>query len=189
MIELEINLGEIEVLVMGKYLPLRYQSYEENISVANVLIDILAERLTRKYDGDFSFEIISIDRGCIKIKLKIIWKKVCKNTERAIIITAALATIAASAKTLFSDEQTDPIKFKAHGIECEARYSDSKFIIGCSVVVSSGDTLSQIVDQVNFSPFSKNQVLSATFLRNRNCFIDDNMNLLRLNPMFTTLKK
>lgn len=174
----EIEIGELSILVMGVHLSLRNQPYEEKKRVATELGNIISCRLNDQFEGDFRFEIISIENGCIKVKLKLFWEIACKNAEKATYITAALVTIAVGAQQLFGDEEPK-ITIKGGGITCEAKYSGNNFIQGCHYIAKTGDNLSTIVSNFSFTPYTKKQAMVALYRKNKHAFYKDNMNNLK----------
>lgn len=183
MSEFEIELGEIDVLIMGVHLSLRRQTDEQKILVANSIAEILAQRLNEKFEGIFNFEIVSVESGCIKVKLRLFWKGVGELlTPPALIIT-----ILAGAHTLWAADEKKTV-FTASGIKCEAKYSGGNLIKGCHVTVHEGESLSEIVNTYDYRRFTLNQVIVATFLKNKDQFIDGNMNKLPVGVMLVLPK-
>ncbi len=171
--EFEIELGEIDVLIMGVYLSLRRQTHEQKILVANSIAEIIIQRLDEKFEGKFRLEIVSVENGCIKVKLRLFWK----GMGELLAPPALLIGILVGIQSLGAPDE-DKTLFTASGIKCEAKYAGGNLIKGCHITVRDGESLSEIVGIYDYKPYTLNQAIVATFLKNENQFIDRNMNKL-----------
>jgi FimV-like protein len=173
-----IEVGDLSILVMGVHLSLRKQRWDEKLRVANALGARITDQLGERFGGHFRFEVVAIEDGCIKVRLKLIWQTVCDSAERAIIITAALATIATSVPQLIPGRDGEALR--CGGIQVEARYDGGDFSPGCHYVTEAGDSLGRLVAPYAGRPHTLNQVMVATFRKNPHAFIDGNMNRLQV---------
>lgn len=184
-----IEIGELSVLVMGVHLSLRKQPRAEKERVAHEIGRIVTRRLAERFEGSFRYEIVAIEDGCIKVRLKLFWDTIVNNAEKAIVIAAALVTIATGAPDLI--KPNDPGPFQCGGITVTARYDGSDFTPGCHYIAESGDSLGRIAERYPQGVYTRNQVMVAMFLRNPAAFIDGNMNRLKAGGLivFPTLKE
>ena len=64
------HIGELEVLVMGKALPIHKIPYYEKEVIAKSLLVELEANIANNFELSAQFEIIAIYDGCIKVNLK-----------------------------------------------------------------------------------------------------------------------
>jgi FimV-like protein len=184
-----IEIGELSILVMGVHLSLRKHARAEKERVAHEIGRIVTGRLAERFEGAFRYEIVAIEDGCIKVRLKLFWDTAVKSAEKAIFITAALVTIATSAPDLIGPKDATPLQ--CGGITVTARYDGSDFTPGCHYIAESGDSLGGIAERYPQGVYTRNQVMVAMFLKNPAAFIDGNMNRLKAGGLivFPTLKE
>ena len=169
-----IKLGVLDVLIMGKYLPLNNLPYSHQKDIVYELTEILGSNLVRQYGGEFSFEILNYNHGCIKGKIKVTW----------ILIAGLAGAVCAypelkdGAKELWNDTNS-VIEFVANGQKCKAKFIDEQFVDGLYGPIKKGETLGEIVNKLECGSYTKEQIMIAIFNQNRNAFINDNINLIK----------
>lgn len=175
--EQRLPLGELDVLIMGKVLPIRRAPAAEQRAIAQALIGQMNERIARRYDFRIDFDIIEIRDGCIRVKFSLV-----------LTLSGALGATAAAvaqypdfkqgAKELW-DDANEAIEYMAEGRACTARYTGARFTDRLYGPVPEGHTLSQIAAELDCGGVTAEQVMIAVFEANREHFIDDNLNRLR----------
>ena len=175
-----IEIGEIDVLIMGKFLPLRNLPYSQQNKIVIELTRIIGINLEKRYGGRFSFEIISIESGCIKGKIKITWVLIASLASAI----CAYPSLKEGAKELWNDA-SPVIEFVANGQKCEARFSDENFIDGLYGPIKKGETLGEIADKIICINHTKEQIMVAIFNSNQDAFINSNINLIKAGKVIT----
>ena len=172
-----IPLGELDVLIMGKVLPIRRAPANEQRAIAEALVGQMNERIVRRFDFQLEFRILEINDGCIRVKFSL-----------ALALSGALGATAAAvaqypdfkegAKALWDDANA-VIEYMAEGRACTARYAGARLTERLYGPVPEGHTLSQIASELNCGGVTAEQVMIAVFEANREQFIDDNLNLVK----------
>lgn len=172
--EYSVALGTLEVSITGKYVPLRRLPYRLQEQIVLALIRLIGSNLERRFGGHFEFEILEIDSGCIKGKIRVTWF-VIGGLASAVVTYPALKT---GAQELWNDGKK-VIEYVVEGRSCEARFTDLDFIDSLYGPVTKGETLTGIASKLDCGDFTREQVMVSIFLGNAPAFIDGNMNLLR----------
>lgn len=175
-----IDLGEIEVTITGIHLPIRKMPYSEQESIAKELANLLKERLGKKYELDFEFEIIQISSGCIKAKYRL---KIIGGVATAIMGFVAMYGEFREGATKLWNDLENLIEFVASGRECRAYLSKNDLGIQIYGPVQEGDTLSGIASRVKescsgYGDLSQKQIMMAVYNHNRNAFADGNLDII-----------
>ena len=167
-----IDLGEIDVFIMGRSSALIDipQSMAEDI--VRDLTRRLGKILEKRFGGTFSFEVVSIDDGCIKAKLRIFW---CIAGTLAAMI-AGYPNLKAGAKQLWNDA-VPIITFVSEEKTYDAGFSGEKLLGGVYGQVKKNETLGEIVNKVGHGTYTRAQAMVAIYLYNKSAFAD-NVNLL-----------
>ncbi|WP_421863393.1 FimV/HubP family polar landmark protein [Motiliproteus sp.] len=168
-----IELGELDVFIMGKNLPLRNLPYHLQEQIVLNLSKILAHNLEETYGGAFSFNVISVEDGCIKGKLFVTWTLVA-GIAGAVI---AYPGLKAGAQELWNDGNA-VIEYFVEGRACEARFEGLDFINGLYGPVKKGDNLNKIASSFDCGDVTKEQIMVAIFHENPDAFPSKNMNLI-----------
>ena len=174
--EYVIELGELDVFIMGKHLPLKKLPYSFQKQIVLELSEILISNLENLYGGKFSFEILKVEDGCIKGKLLVTWSLIVGMAGGVI----AYPSLKAGARELWSDGSI-AINYVVEGRACEARYSSLDFINGLYGPVKEGDNLSSIAANFDCGAFNNEQVMVAIYNSNQKAFPKQNMNLILAN--------
>ena len=130
-----IEIGVLDVIIMGKYLPLNNLPYSDQREIVYELTKILGSNLEGKYGGEFSFEILNYKHGCIKGKIRITW----------ILIAGLAGAVCAypnlkdGAKELWNDTNS-VIEYFANGQKCVAKFADEQFVDGLYGPINSTPT-------------------------------------------------
>jgi FimV-like protein len=162
---------------MGKVLPIRKAPQNEQRAIAETLIERLSERITPRFPFQVEFSIGSIHDGCIRVKFDL---AIAQSGDR----DAAAATVANypdfkhNARTLW-DDSSDVVEFMAEGRACTARYAGSQMTDRLHGPVPNEASLLQIASKLDLGGNTREQAMIAIFEANRECFIDDNVNLLK----------
>ncbi len=169
-----LQIGVLEVLIMGKDLPIRNLPYSKQKLIAIELINRLNQNLSTKYPDTISFEITAINSGCIKVKLKTTWLLIGALTAGIV----AYPDFKAGAKELWNDGNR-VIEFVADGRMCSARFAGEQFIEGLYGPIKKGITLSEVVSSLDCGKNSPEQIMVAIYNANHNLFINENINFIR----------
>lgn len=182
--EFVIELGELDVLIMGKHLPLRRLPYSLQEQIVVELSEILAGNLEELYGGIFSFDLIKIEDGCIKAKLLVTWTLVVGIASGV----AAYPDLKAGAQELWNDGNTF-VEYVVEGRACEARFSGIDFVNGIYGPVKKGDNLSTIAAKFDCGDFTKEQIMVGIYNSNPEAFPTQNMNLILENKFLVVPRK
>ena len=172
-----LPIGELDVLIMGKVLPIRKAPQNEQRAIAETLIERLSERITPRFPFRVEFSIDSIHDGCIRVKFDL---TITQSGDR----DGGAATVASypdfkhNAKMLW-DDSSHIVEFMAEGRACTARYAGSQMMDRLHGPVPDGASLSQIASKLDWGGNTPEQAMIAIFEANRECFIDDNVNQLK----------
>lgn len=176
--EYVFELGELDVFIMGKHLPLRRLPFSLQEKIVLDLSEILVGNLESRYGGKFSFEILKIEDGCIKARLLLTWSLVVGMAGGII----AYPGLKAGAQELWNDGNA-VIEFVVEGRACEARFSGVDFINGIYGPVKKGESLSAIAASFDCGDFTEEQVMVAIYKANPEAFPTQNMNLILENEL------
>ena len=176
--ELIIELGELDVFIMGKNLPLANLPYSLQEQIILDLAEILAGNLEKLYGGTFSFEIIKTEDGCIKAKLLVTWTLVVGIASGI----AAYPNLKAGAQELWNDGNA-VIEYVVDGRACEARFAGIDFVNGIYGPVKEGDNLGTIAANFDCGDFTKEQIMVGIYNSNPEAFPTQNMNFILANKI------
>lgn len=172
--EYSIELGDLEVSITGKYLPLRRLPHLLQERIVLDLTGLIGSNLERRFGGHFTFEILAIDSGCIRGRIHVTWI-VIGSLAPAVIAYPGLKT---GAQELWDDGKK-VIEYVVEGRSCEARFAGIDFIDSLYGPVGKGETLTAIASRLDCGEFTREQVMVSIFHHNPQAFIDGNMNLLK----------
>lgn len=173
----KLPIGELDVLIMGKVLPIRKAPVSEQRAIAETLIDRLNERIVHRFPFQIEFTIASIHDGCIRVKYHMAIK-LTGETDAAAATVAQYPDYIQGARDLW-DKANDIIEFMAEGRACTARYNGSKLTERLFGPVNEKMDLAQIVPKLNCVNCTREQVMVAIFEANPESFVDHNINRLK----------
>ncbi|MEJ2462079.1 MAG: FimV/HubP family polar landmark protein [Candidatus Thiodiazotropha sp.] len=171
-------LGELDVLIMGKVLPIRRAPVTEQRAIAEALIEQMNARISRRFGFQLEFNVIEIRDGCIRVKFAL---ALCADPDTAATAVARYPEFKAAVKALWDD--ADLIEYMASGRACSARFTAEDLIDRLYGPVPEGHSLPQIAAELDSRDATREQLMIALFNANREQFIDDNLNLIRVGSI------
>jgi FimV-like protein len=172
-----LAIGELDVLIMGKVLPIRKAPRNEQRAIAETLIERLRERITPRFPFQVEFSIDSIYDGCIRVKFDLAITQ-SDDWDTAVATVANYPDFKHNVRALW-DDSCDIVEFMAEGRACTARYAGSQMTDRLYGPVPDEASLMQIASKLDLGGNTREQAMIAIFEANRDCFIDDNVNRLK----------
>ncbi len=173
-------LGQLDVLIMGKVLPIRRAPAAEQRAIAEALIEEMNARISRRFGFQLEFNVIEIRDGCIRVKYGLTLPLAGDPATSATAV-ARYPEFKAAIKALWDDAEL--IEYMAEGRACSARFTAAELTNRLYGPVPEGQSLPQIAAELDIRDATREQLMIALFNANPEQFIDDNLNLIRVGSV------
>jgi FimV-like protein len=172
-----ISIGELDVLIAGKMLPISNAPTAGLQAIAEALAERLNERIGRHFDFQVEFTVIDIQSGCIRVKFSL--KLTLPGSPDATATAIARYTdFKEGVEQLWSDHD-GVVEYTVEGRACTARHTGARLTERLYGPVTEDTSLSQIVSQLDCGDSTQEQAMIAIFESNRENFIDNNLYLIK----------
>jgi FimV-like protein len=172
-----ISIGELDVLIMGKVLPIRNAPTAEQHAIAGALAERLNQRIGRHFDFQVEFTVTDIQSGCIRVRFSLALT-LSDAPGAATTTVVQYPSFKEGIKQLW-DDPDEVVEYIAEGRACTARYVSARLTDQLFGPVTEDRALSQIVSQLDCGDTTQEQAMLAIFEANRESFSDNNLHLIK----------
>ncbi|GAB6139853.1 hypothetical protein JCM14076_05820 [Methylosoma difficile] len=181
--ERELNLGTLTFVIFHENHNRKLTASEKIKAVEDFIsaLDRLIE--SRNFDFNMFFEVNSIQDGCIKVKLSL--KIAAVAFVSALAFVERYPGLREGALAIFEDGEKIISYFKSGSKPCRISLHTEKLTKSVYGPVSSGETLSSIVENWDYPGKTNRQIMYATVIANPQAFERGDMNILKKDAILT----